>query len=313
MANSSGTAFEKKAAGFDQPTQLPRDDAERRQWQAANRAWWESAPMRYDWREAIVQSPGSAAYFQEIDRRFFSAARSFMPWRAIPFDALVPFADLADKDVLEIGVGQGAHAQLLASRCKSFTGIDLTIAAAGMTKKRFRLLSIPGAVLQMDAERMAFSGDNFDYIWSWGVIHQSADTRRVLAEMHRVLRPGGTCTVMVYYRSWWNYNVSGFLRAVFQGQWRRLGSLHHVSQSGSDGAIARYYKPAEWREVTRGLFVVDAMSIYGLKSDVVPLPYGRLKQFVMDLLPDSLARFMTSRLRMGSLLVAHMHKPGAPR
>jgi hypothetical protein len=86
-----------------------------------------------------------------------------------------------------------------------------------------------------------------------------------------------------------------------------------VSQSGSDGAIARYYKPAEWQEVTRGLFVVDAMRIYGLKSDVVPLPYGRLKQFVMDLLPDALARFMTSRLRMGSLLVAHMRKPGAPR
>jgi SAM-dependent methyltransferase len=316
MANSSGTAFDKlerKAAGFDQPTQLPRDDAERRRWQAANRAEWESAPMRYDWREAVEQSPGSAAYFQEIDRRFFAATRSFMPWRAIPLDTLVPFADLAGKDVLEIGVGQGTHAQLLASHCRSFTGIDLTIAAAAMTGARFRLFAIPGAVLQMDAERMGFSGDSFDYIWSWGVIHHSADTRRVLAEMHRVLRPGGTCTVMVYYRSWWNYNVCGFLRAVVQGQWRRLGSLHHVSQSGTDGAIARYYKPSEWQEVTRGLLVVDSMRIYGLKSDVVPLPHGRLKQFVMDLLPDALARFMSSRLRMGSLLVAHMHKPGAPR
>jgi SAM-dependent methyltransferase len=301
-----------KAAGFDRPTQLPRNEDEHRRWQIANRSWWESAPMRYDWREAIAQSPGSAAYFQEIDRRFLAAARSFMPWREIPFDAVIPFAELRDKDVLEIGVGQGTHAQLLAPRCKSFVGIDLTIAAAGMTKQRFRVFDLSGAVVQMDAERLAFPADAFDFIWSWGVIHQSADTRRVLAEMHRVLRPGGKCTVMVYYRSWWNYNVSGFLRAVFQGQWRRLGSLHHVSQSGSDGAIARYYKPDEWREVTRGLFAVDALEIHGLKSDVVPLPYGRLKQFVLDLLPDSLARFMTRGLRMGSLLVAHMHKPAAP-
>jgi ubiquinone/menaquinone biosynthesis C-methylase UbiE len=311
MTNFSDATFEKKAAGFDRPTQLPRSEEERRQWQAANKAWWESAPMRYDWRQELAQSPGSEAYFKEIDRRFFASARTFMPWRDVPFDAVIPFDDLGDKDVLEIGVGQGTHAQLLAARCKSFTGIDLTSAAAAMSARRFKLFDIPGTVLQMDAERMGFGANSFDYVWSWGVVHQSADTQRVLSEIHRVLRPGGKCTVMVYYRSWWNYHVSGFLRGVFLGQWRKLGSLHHVSQSGTDGAIARYYKPDEWRAATRDLFVLDSMRIYGLKSDVVPLPHGRLKQVVMDLIPDALARFMTCRLRMGSLLVAHMRKRGA--
>ena len=311
MSNALGSATDRKAAGFDHPTQLPRDETQRRQWQAANRAWWESAPMRYDWREEIVQQPGSEAYFKEIDRRFFSAARVFMPWRAVPFDTVIPFDDLADKDVLEVGVGQGTHAQLLASHCRSFVGIDLTTAAAAMTARRLRLFGVPGSVLQMDAERMAFADDSFDFVWSWGVVHQSADTQRVLAEIARVLRPGGRCTVMVYYRSWWNYNVSGFLRAVFQGRWRRLGSLHHVSQSGSDGAIARYYKPAEWRDAAGDLFAIDSMQIYGLKSDIVPLPHGRLKQWVMDLVPDAVARFMTRRLRMGSLLVAYMRKRAA--
>ena len=301
----------KKAAGFDRPTQLPRNEEEHRRWQAANKAWWESAPMRYDWREAVIQSPGSEDYFKEIDRRFFVSARTFMPWREIPFDAVIPFNELHDKDVLEIGVGQGTHAQLLASHCKTFIGIDLTIAAAAMTSTRLKLFGVPGSVLQMDAERIGFPANSFDYVWSWGVIHQSADTQRVLTEMHRVLRPGGTCTVMVYYRSWWNYQVSGFLRGMFQGQWRKLGSLHHVSQSGSDGAIARYYKPAEWQAAVRNLFVLESMQIYGLKSDVVPLPHGRLKRFVMDLISDALARFLTTRLRMGSLLVAHMRKPKA--
>jgi len=311
MTTCSGGVFRKKAAGFDHPTQLPRDEEERRRWQAANRAWWEATPMRYDGREGIAQSPGSEAYFKEIDRRFLASARTFMPWRHVPFDSVIPFAELAEKDVLEVGVGQGTHAQLLASRCKSFVGIDLTTAAAAMTSKRLKLFGIPGKVLQMDAERMAFGANTFDFVWSWGVVHQSADTRRVLAEIERVLRPGGRCTVMVYYRSWWNYQVSGFVRAVFLGQWRKLGTLHHVSQSGSDGAIARYYKPEEWRAATRGLFVLDSMRIYGLKSDLVLLPHGRLKQIVMKLIPDSLARFMTCRLRMGSLLFAHMRKPDA--
>jgi SAM-dependent methyltransferase len=307
----SARTFEKKAPGFDHPTQLPRDEEEHRRWQAANRAWWEAAPMRYDWREEIRQSAGSEAYFDEIDRRFLTSARAFVPWRNVPFDSVIPFDDLADKDVLEVGVGQGTHAQLLAPHCRSFVGIDLTAAAATMTSKRLRLFGVRGNIVQMDAERMALRADSFDFVWSWGVVHQSADTQRVLAEIARVLRPGGRCVVMVYYRSWWNYRVAAFLRGVFQGQWRRLGSLHHVGQSGSDGAIARYYKPNEWRAATRGLFVLDSMHVYGLKSDLVPLPHGRFKSSMMGLIPDSLARFMTTRLRMGSLLVAHMRKADA--
>jgi SAM-dependent methyltransferase len=308
MGNGPRSVFEEKAAGFDHPTQLPRDETERRQWQAANKAWWESAPMRYDWREPIPQQPGSAAYFEEIDRRFFAAARAFMPWRAVPFDAVIPFDRLADQDVLEVGVGQGSHAQLLAPRCRSFAGIDLTAAAATMTARRLRLFGLPGNVLQMDAERMAFADGSFDFVWSWGVLHHSADAHRVLAEIARVLRPGGRCTVMVYYRSWWNYHVSGFVRAASQERRRRLVSLHHASQSGSDGAIARYYKPREWRAVTCDLFEIDALRIFGLKSDIVLLPHGRLKQATMNLIPDALARFVTRHLRMGSLLVSHMRK-----
>jgi SAM-dependent methyltransferase len=302
--------FQNKAAGFDRPTQLPRDQDQHDRWQAANKAWWEASPMRYDWREGLEQTPGSEAYFKEIDRRFLAAVRSFMPWRAIPFDAVIPFDGLAERDVLEIGVGHGTHAQILASRCKSFTGIDLTMIAVEMTSKRLELFNIPGTVLQMDAECMTFPASSFDYIWSWGVIHQTADTQRVLAEMHRVLRPGGTCTIMVYHRSWWNYYVSGFLRGMLQGQMPRPGNLHQLSLSGTDGAIARYYKPAEWRAATRDLFILDSIDVHGLKGDVVLLPHGRLKQFLMKMLPDSIARMLTRRLRMGSLLVAHMRKAG---
>jgi hypothetical protein len=116
---------------------------------------------------------------------------------------------------------------------------------------------------------------------------------------------------MVYYRSWWNYNVSGLLRALSEGQWRKVTRLHHVSQSATDGAIARYYKPSEWLAETRDLFTMDSTEIHGLKSDLVLLPHGRLKQFLMNLIPDALARFMTRHLRMGSLLVAQMRKAGS--
>ena len=141
--------------------------------------------MRYDWHEEVGAAAGTIAYFAEIDRRFLSSARQYMPCRQRPFEQVIPFTRLADQDVLEIGVGQGTHAQLLAPCCRSFTGIDLTSHAVEMTAERLRLRGLPGKVRRMDAEEMEFAAASFDYIWSWGVIHHSANTRRVLAEMHR--------------------------------------------------------------------------------------------------------------------------------
>jgi SAM-dependent methyltransferase len=265
--------------------------------------------MRYDWRVGLKERAGSEPYFKEIDRRFIESANEYLPYRQTPFDSIIPFAELHDKDVLEIGVGQGTHAQLLAPRCRSFTGIDLTKAAVEMASARFKIFGLPGTILQMDAEHMDFPNNSFEYVWSWGVIHHSADTQRVLAEIHRVLRPGGQCTVMVYYRSWWNYYVSGFLRRALLEPWRSRHSVHQASQRGTDGAIARYYKPHEWRAVTENLFVLKWIRIYGMKSDIVLLPYGKPKLFLMRLLPNALARTLTQHLRMGSFLVANMCKP----
>ena len=264
--------------------------------------------MRYDWREGLADRPGSAAYFEEIDRRFLGAARGFMPERSLPFDAAIPFERLADRDVLEIGVGQGTHAQLLSPRCRSYTGIDLTASAAEMTARRLRLFNLPGTVLCMDAERLAFRDGSFDYVWSWGVVHHTADTLRALAELRRVLRPGGECTLMVYYRSWWSYYGFGLLRRLFLGRGGGTPSLHAAIQHGTDGTIARFYTPGDWRALAGGLFAIDAFAVYGQKSDVVPLPAGRLKDRLLALLPDPLARFLTHTMRMGSLLVIRMHK-----
>src|SRR4029077_9041116 len=113
-------------------------------------------------------------------------------------------------------------------------------------------------------------------------------------------------TAMVYYRSWWNYHAFGLLRGLLQRRWQ---SPHHVSQSSTDGAIARYYRPGEWRAMTGGLLTVESIEVFGLKSDIVPLPHGRFKDALLRLIPDAVARFLARHLRMGSLLVVRMRKP----
>lgn len=264
--------------------------------------------MRYDWREKIFAPPGSKEYFREIDKRFLESSHHYLNWGNQPFDNLIPFANLYDKDVLEIGVGQGTHAQLIAPHCKSFVGIDLTSAATQMTLRRFEIFEEPGTIQQMDAEEMIFADGSFDFIWSWGVIHHSANTRRILEEMARVLRPGGTATVMVYHRSWWHFYVVGFLRGIFRNQRRKRRKFHDIAQAATDGSIARYYTRREWRETTTDLFHIEQIRIYGLKSELFPIPAGRVKAILERVVPDGISRFFTNRMRLGTFLVAEMRR-----
>ncbi len=299
--------FGNKAPGFDDPTRLPNSKAEREAWQQANKAWWEAQPMRYDWRAGLGSDRATEDYFREIDHRFFSSVKKFLPWRTTPFDTLIPFETLRDRDVLEIGVGHGSTASLLAPVARSYTGIDLTSEATEMTKKRFSLSTLPGSILQMDAEAMSLPDNSFDFIWSWGVIHHSADTHAILKEMHRVLRPGGQSILMVYYRSWWSYYLFAFLKCLLEGKLPTIKAIRDSRQTSTDGAIARYYTGAEWRQFVAPYFSAKT-AVCGMSVELIPLPHGRLKDFLLKILPNRIARFMTHNLAMGSFLVAWMTK-----
>jgi len=264
--------------------------------------------MQYAWKEAIPYKEFSKEFYLEIDRRFFDAVRTFAPWKSVPFDFLIDFEALKGKDVLEIGVGSGSHAQLLAGHSKSFTGIDLTDLAVKSTAERMRCFQLNARILRMDAEQMQFDDNSFDFIWSWGVIHHSSNTRRILEEMHRVLKPQGEATVMVYHRGLWNYYFTGAVRSIVDGGILKGMPLHETIQRFTDGAMARYYSISEWKHLVADLFAVRSVQILGPKTDLVPIPAGGFKNATMGLIPNRLSRFMTNKCRMGSLLVAKMAK-----
>ena len=161
----------------------------------------------------------------------------------------------------------------------------------------------------MDAENLEFQDASFDFVWSWGVIHHSSNTLKVLREIHRVLRPGGRVTTMVYHRNFWNYYVySGFFGGIVKRHLFRTGSLHEVRQTEIDGALARFYTVPEWKTLVSGLFDVEDVRIMGSKSELVPLPGGKLKTAVLNAIPDSFGRLFTNSCKMGTFLVATMKK-----
>ena len=294
-----------KATDFSAPTAVPATTEQQDRWQTVNRAWWEAHPMQYDWKRPLGSEPGEHAWYEEIDRRFFAAG--VIPQSRIPFDVLIPFEALAQMKVLEIGVGMGSHAQLLAQAAQQFVGIDLTQAAVAATRRRFALFGLPGGLAQMNAEKLAFPDRTFDLIWAWGVIHHTASTRAVLDEMRRVLKPAGRALVMVYHRAFvpW-YVYGGLIRGLLLRGFRRHGSIHRLVQSVTDGALARYYSRDDWRREVSGLFRIERIAVYGNRAELLPIPPGRMKEALLSLIPEPMFRFWLSYCHQGTLLFSSL-------
>jgi ubiquinone/menaquinone biosynthesis C-methylase UbiE len=111
------------------------------------------------------------------------------------------FPEGRDRDVLEIGVGMGAdHLEWAKSRPRSLSGIDLTDRAVEFTRSRLAFRGFDSNVQVGDAEALPFADNSFDLVFSYGVLHHTPDTAQAIREVHRVLRPGGTCRVMIYHK-----------------------------------------------------------------------------------------------------------------
>jgi ubiquinone/menaquinone biosynthesis C-methylase UbiE len=122
------------------------------------------------------------------------------------------------KDVLEIGCGIATDGFEFARSGANYVGVDLTPRAIELAQERFSLFGMPGRCETANAEeKLPFADNTFDHVYSFGVIHHSPAPERIVREIHRVLKKGGTFTVMLYNRSSINYYVEiMFLRRLFK-------------------------------------------------------------------------------------------------
>ncbi len=100
---------------------------------------------------------------------------------------------LPGQDVLEVGVGTGLALPHYVPQ-KRVTGIDLSAAMldrARIRVERERLANVM-ALQEGDAEATGFADNQFDIAVAMFVASVVPSPRRLLAEMRRVVKPGGT-------------------------------------------------------------------------------------------------------------------------
>lgn len=178
----------------------------------AVRAHWEAEPCGSRLADA---APGSREFFDQAEAARY-ALEPFIP-------SFAQFERWRDRRVLEIGVGLGTDFARFARAGARVTGIDLTEASADLVRRRLELEGLEGDVAVADAEELPFADGSFDLVYSWGVLHHTPNTERAIAEVRRVLAPGGEARVMLYSRrSWFALGVWGRAALLRGRPWRSL-------------------------------------------------------------------------------------------
>jgi ubiquinone/menaquinone biosynthesis C-methylase UbiE len=183
---------------------------------------WSADPCGSD---RVDGAPGSAAYAEAL----LAMRAEYAPWMAESLD----YSGAYGLDVLDVGCGQGIDLVNYARAGARATGLDLTPRHVELARAHLTALGHDGTVAHGDAEAMPFADASFDRVSTNGVLHHTPSMDRALAEIARVLRPGGRATVIVYNRHSLHYWVEQVLHeGVMRRKLLQERSMEAVLSSG---------------------------------------------------------------------------------
>lgn len=264
--------------------------------------------VRAFWDEAAC---GERMLLPSADRAGFTS-QAAERYRLEPYILdFARFGSWSGKRVLEIGVGLGADHQRFVEAGAVCTGIDLTPRAVEMTRRRLEVFGLVSDLRVADAERLPFPADEFDFVYSWGVIHHSPDTPQVVREILRVLRPGGTARVMIYSK-WSLIGLMLWTRFALL-RMRPLTPLREIYAHYLESPGTKAYSVAEARALFTGFDDVKITTVLShgdlLSSGAGQRHVGPALDFARRIWPRRLiSRFFKGR---GLFMMVDARKPAA--
>ena len=233
-------------------------------------------------------------YDVEADHWWFSGKRLLM--RRLLGERL----HRRDLRLLDVGCGAGANAVELASYGEVVAS-DRSLDALGFVRSRGI-----AKVVAASAPELPFASGSFDVVTAYDIIEHVEDDARFLAELGRVLRPGGALAIHVpaWPFLWSNHDVvlehkrrytRAGLRALIQSSGLRLDYLGWAS-------CAIFAPTAGIRLLRR----VTGAQEHGADLGVVPAPINRILRGVYRVEAEVAAR---TGLPVGVSLAAIVTRP----
>ena len=176
--------------------------------------------------------------------------------------------------ILDVGCGTGVFAARLRAGFPNARvwGIDLVEGMLAKGAPRWRVHAGAVQPVQADSERLPFAAASFDVVTCANSFHHYPHQDRAVAEMHRVLRPGGRLLLIDGYRDapwgWFIYDVC--VAGV-------EGDVHHASSRRVRSLFAQAGLLAIAQKVFRGpapFLLTEAVAAE--RPSAVPAPHFRV-------------------------------------
>ncbi|MCR4316541.1 MAG: class I SAM-dependent methyltransferase [Planctomycetes bacterium] len=215
--------------------------------------------------------------------------------------------------VLDLGCGPGMWSVELQIRggANKLVSADLTEKAVELCAKRLQIYGLEPFTEIQNAESLTFETGKFDHVNCQGVIHHTPNTENCVSEIARVLKPGGTACISVYYRNvilrnWWLLRIPSYvlfkLGARLKGRGREtIFAQRDIDDivryyDGSENPIGKMYTKKQFREMIEKHFVVEEIYYHFFPRRALPF-----------WMPKFLHRFLDRRLPF--MIYATLRKP----
>jgi SAM-dependent methyltransferase len=196
--------------------------------------------------EGIAARPGTAEFFRAFDA--IREADDCEPWAFS--DQMHGYSTSSGLRVLDVGCGNGYVLAQYASFGAEVAGVDLTQTAIDLSRSRFELAGLRGDFQLTDGDRLPFEDDSFDIACSMGVLHHIEDPSPMVAELRRVLKPGGRIVLMLYHWASWKYHVVLRMKRLIDPRYRGKSQAEALNMNDGDACpLAKVYTRGQAREL----------------------------------------------------------------
>ena len=169
----------------------------------------------------------------------------------------------SDDKTLDLGCGIGFWSSMFAKNCQV---TDLTSGDLSANSLEICKLRVPSTnAVKVNAEKIDFPDETYDFVNCQGVIHHTPDTQSCANEIYRVLKTGGRASVSVYYdnvllkMASLALPVVNFASGLFLKDKGRGRAFHKATSKedivrlydGADNPIGKSYTRKEFEEMLK--------------------------------------------------------------
>jgi SAM-dependent methyltransferase len=220
---------------------------------------------------AYVRPERGAAVNRSADRRRAWRGEPSYVWRAGQerrLQLIVAAAeDLALGRILDDGCGVGQYLSRLSAAARAAHGVELEADRAAEAARRASRAS----VLRAAGEALPYASGSFDLVLSHEVIEHVADDRRAVAEIVRVLRPGGRLVLFAPNRGYPFETHGVFWRGRYH--FGNIPLVNYLPRRWRDRLAphVRAYRKADVQRLLDGLpaTVVERRIVFGAYDNII--------------------------------------------